>query len=565
MITLRPYQEAAVAAVYQHLAEREDNPCVVIPTGGGKSPVLGCICADVVHRWDGRALVLTHVKELVDQNATQAGRFLSPLLVGVHSAGLRRRDLDHPVIVAGIQSVYQKACDLGRFDVVLVEEAHLLAPDGEGMYQTFLRDARAVNPRLRVVGLTATPFRLKDGPICAPGNLLNHVCYEVGVKELIRDGFLSPLISKAGKAKADTAGLHVRGGEFIPDEVEHLMDDDGLVRAACAEIAEQTRSRKACLIFAAGVQHAEHVASTLASAVGAEVACIFGHTPDGERDRLVARFKKGDLRYLVNVGVLTTGFDAPQVDCVALLRPTMSPGLYYQMVGRGFRLAPGKGDCLVLDFGGNVLRHGPVDALAVKDPNERDGGAAPAKECPQCQAVIAAGFAACPQCGFVFPPPEREKHEREASAAGVLSGQVSTAEHQVRGVFYAVHQKRGAPPETPKTLRVEYEVGIGQVHKEWVCFEHVGYARGKAEAWWRARSSDPVPTTAAEACRLANDGALAATTQITVRSVAGEDFERIISHQIGPIPVPRQPGEDRDEPVPQYAAAAYSDDDSVPF
>ncbi|MCK6488470.1 MAG: DEAD/DEAH box helicase [Planctomycetes bacterium] len=561
---LRPYQEAAVAAVYQHLSERDDNPCVVIPTGGGKGVIVGRLCADVVQRWNGRILVLTHVKELVDQNATQAGRFLTHLLVGVNSAGLRRRDLDHPVIVAGIQSVYQKACDLGRFDIVLIDEAHLIPPDGEGMYQTFLRDARALNPRLRVIGLTATPFRLKDGSICAPEHILNHVCYEVGVKELIRDGFLSPLVSKAGKAKADTNGLHVRGGEFIPDEVEHLMDDDGLVRAACAEIAEQTRSRKACLIFAAGVQHAEHVSATLASAVGAEVACIFGHTPDGERDRMVAQFKKGDLRYLVNVGVLTTGFDAPQVDCVALLRPTMSPGLYYQMVGRGFRLAPGKDDCLVLDFGGNVLRHGPVDALAIKDPNERDGGAAPAKECPQCQAVIAAGFAACPQCGFVFPPPEREKHEREASAAGVLSGQVTTADHQVRAVFYAIHQKRGAPPETPKTLRVEYEVGIGQVHKEWVCFEHVGYARGKAEAWWRARSRDPVPATAAEACSLASDGALAATTQITVRSVAGEDFERIIGHQIGPIPVPRQPGEDRDEPMPQFASAS-SLDDEPPF
>lgn len=562
---LRPYQDAATAAVYQHLAEREDNPCVVIPTGGGKGVIVGKICDDVVTRWNGRILVLTHVKELVDQNATQAGRFLPPLLVGVHSAGLKRRDIDHPVIVAGIQSVYQKACDLGRFDIVLIDEAHLIPPDGEGMYQTFLRDARVVNPRLRLVGLTATPFRLKDGSICAPGNLLNHVCFEVGVKELIRDGFLSPLVSKAGKAKADTTGLHVRGGEFIPDEVEHLMDDDGLVRAACAEIAEQTRSRKACLVFAAGVQHAEHVAATLASATGAEVACIFGHTPDGERDRLVARFKKGDLRYLVNVGVLTTGFDAPQVDCVALLRPTMSPGLYYQMVGRGFRLAQGKDDCLVLDFGGNVLRHGPVDALTLASQDDRGTGEAPAKECPQCQAVIAAGFAACPQCGFVFPPPEREKHEREASSAGVLSGQVTTTEYAVRDIFYAVHQKRGAPPEAPKSLRVEYEVGLNEFHKEWVCFEHVGFARGKAEAWWRARSRTPVPTSAAEACRLACAGALTPASHITVRTVSGEDFERITDHRLGPAPAPREPGDDREEPAFAMASAPAAYDDEPPF
>ena len=561
---LRPYQEAAVEAVYAHLSAHDDNPCVVIPTGGGKGVIVGRLCADVVQRWNGRILVLTHVKELVDQNATQAGRFLTHLLVGVNSAGLRRRDLDHPVIVAGIQSVYQKASDLGRFDVVLIDEAHLIPPDGEGMYQTFLADARSLNPRLRVVGLTATPFRLKDGAICAPDNILNTVCYEVGVKELIRDGFLSPLVSKAGKAKADTSRLHVRGGEFVADEVEHLMDADDLVVSACAEIAEHTRERKACLVFAAGVQHGEHVAKALATATGAEVACIFGHTPDAERDRIIARFKRGELRYLVNVAVLTTGFDAPQVDCVALLRPTLSPGLYYQMVGRGFRLAPGKQDCLVLDFGGNVLRHGPVDALAIKEPGTGDGQA-PAKECPQCQAVIAAGFARCPQCGYEFPPPERAKHEREASSAGVLSGQVTTTEHAVRATHFAVHHKRGAPPEAPTTLRVEYEVGLGQVHKEWVCFEHVGYARGKAEAWWRARSRDPVPTSTAEACRLACAGALAPTNRITVRSVAGEDFERIIDHDIGPLPEPRQPGEDREEPVPQFAAASTYADDEPPF
>jgi DNA repair protein RadD len=563
VIALRPYQEAAIAAVYAHLSARDDHPCVVLPTGSGKGVLVGRICADVVERWNGRILVLTHVKELVDQNATQAARFLPHLLVGVHSAGLRRRDLDHPVIVAGIQSVYQKACDLGRFDIVLVDECHLLAPDGEGMYQTFLRDARAVNPRLRLIGLTATPFRLKDGPICAPGNLLNHVCYEVGVRELIRDGFLSPLISKAGVAKADTAGLHVRGGEFVADEVERLMDADDLVQAACAEIAAQTRERRACLVFAAGVDHAEHVRASLAAATGAEVAGIYGHTPDAERDRIIVRFKRGELRYLVNVAVLTTGFDAPQVDCVALLRPTLSPGLYLQMVGRGFRLAPGKRDCLVLDFGGNVLRHGPVDALSVRDPGS-GSGEAPAKECPQCQAVIAAGFATCPHCGHVFPPPERERHEREATSAGVLSGQVTTTTYPVRAVSYAVHHKRGAPPEAPKTLRVAYEVGLGQVHSEWVCVEHTGYAHGKAEAWWRARSREPVPATATEACRLAEDGALAPTMRITVRTVAGEDFARIIDHDLGPVPEPRQPGEDRNEPTPTFATSA-GDDDSPPF
>ncbi|MBA3936221.1 MAG: DEAD/DEAH box helicase family protein [Planctomycetes bacterium] len=560
MTTLRPYQDAAVAAVYEHLATSDDNPCIVIPTGGGKGVIIGKMCADVVERWNGRILVLTHVKELVDQNATQASRFLSPLLVGVHSAGLQRRDLDHPVIVASIQSVYQKAFDLGRFDVVLVDEAHLLPPDGEGMYQTFLRDARQVNPRLRLVGLTATPFRLKDGPICGPENLLQRVCYDIGVKELIRDGFLSPLISKAGKASADTSRLHVRAGEFVPDEVESLMNEDALVHSACAEIIEQTRARRSCLIFAAGVAHAGHVVSTLREASGVEAACILGSTAIAERDRLVGQFKRGDVRYLVNVAVLTTGFDAPQVDCVTLLRPTLSPGLYYQMVGRGFRLAPGKQDCLVLDFGGNVVRHGPVDALRVSARSGAGSGEPPAKECPQCQTVIAAGYATCPQCGFTFQPPDRDRHEREATSAGVLSGQVTTTIYAVRSVFVAVHQKRGAPDDAPKSLRVEYEVSLHRSYREWICFEHSGFARGKAEAWWRARSRLPVPTSAAEACGLVHAGALARTVQITVRSVAGEDFERIVDWTLEVA----EPRSDQDEPAYE-APTPYADDDEPPF
>jgi DNA repair protein RadD len=559
---LRPYQAAAIDALYNYLGEHDDNPCVVIPTGGGKGVLVGQVCADIVERWGGRILVLTHVKELVDQNATQAGRFLNPLLVGVNSAGLKRRDLDHPVIVAGIQSVYQKAADLGAFDVVLIDEAHLIPPDGEGMYQTFLTEAQQVNPQLRVVGLTATPFRLKDGSICAPENMLNQVCFEVGVKELIHDGFLSPLISKAGKAKADTSSLHVRAGEFVAEEVEQLCDTDDLVRGACGEIAEHTRDRVACLVFAAGVQHAEHVADALAETTGGEVACIFGHTPNAQRDAIIARFKAGALKYLVNVGVLTTGFDAPQVDCVALLRPTLSPGLYYQMVGRGFRLAEGKTDCLVLDFGGNVVRHGPVDALTITAKGKGDGDA-PAKECPECQAVIAAGFATCPECGHEFPPPDREKHEAQAGTAGVLSGQFTDTAHDVRSVFYAVHTKRGADDDTPKTLRVEYEIGWNQWQKEWVCVEHQGYARTKAEAWWRLRSDEPCPSSAAEAVALAEAGCLAEPVWVTVRQTAGEEFDRIVDYHLSDKPEQREPGMDEDEPIP---VRAWTDlDDEPPF
>lgn len=544
LMSLRPYQRDAVEAVYQHLRQRDDNPCVVIPTGAGKTPLIAAICRDAVSLWSGRVIVLAHVKELLAQ-AVDKLHAMAPDLwmqIGVYSAGLSSRDTGHPIIVAGIHSVYQKARELGPFDLVIIDEAHMIPMDGDGMYRRFLADARSLNPNLRVIGLTATPFRMSSGPICVPPpeGILNSVCYEIGVRELIRDGYLSKLRSKAGKFKANTDDLHIRGGEFVAAEVEALMDQDLLVHSACREILDQVRDgdRRACLIFTSGVKHGQHMAKIIERVSGEECGFVDGDTPSLFRDQMLRRFKEGDLRYLANVNVLTTGFDAPNVDCVALLRPTMSPGLFYQMVGRGFRLAPGKADCLVLDFGGNVLRHGPVDQIRVTDPSTKRPGEAPAKECPQCQALIATGYATCPDCGFAFPPPEKRKHDGTADASGVLSGVVSISEHSVHSVSYSVHVKRDAPPDAPRTLRVDYEIGFHQRKSEWVCLEHTGYARQKAVAWWQLRSCVPAPDTIEEAVALAEAGALAETLTITVRNVAGEKYERIIDCELGAKPSP---------------------------
>jgi DNA repair protein RadD len=535
MITLRPYQEEVKAAVYHHLRYRDDNPCAVVPTAGGKTPIMASICKDAVSQWNGRVLILAHVKELLEQTADKLRTVCPEIEFGIYSASLRRRETDKPVIVAGIQSVYKRACELDRFDLVMVDEAHLIPLEGDGMYRQFLADAKIVNPHLRIIGFTATPFRLKSGTICTPDGFLNTICHEVGVRELIRDGYLCPLISKAGQSKANTDALHVRGGEFIADEVESLMDDAALVKAACAEIVDQTKERNACLIFSAGIQHGRHIASVLWGEHGVECGFVCGETPIEQRDETLRRFKSGELKYLCNVNVLTTGFDAPHIDCVALVRPTMSPGLYYQMVGRGFRIHPSKQNCLVLDFGGNVLRHGPVDAIQVTT-NKRSGGEAPAKECPECQAVVAAGYSTCPQCGFVFPPPDRQQHDPKASEAGVLSGQVTDTEYDVIDTIYRIHRKRDAADDAPRCLRVDYMIGLDHWQSEFICIEHSGYARRKAESWWRERCLDPCPSTAEEALDLADAGLLASAERITIRSIAGEKYDRILRHELGEIP-----------------------------
>ncbi len=920
MMELRPYQSEAVAAVYDHLRHREDHPCVVIPTAGGKTPVMAAICRDSVLQWNGRVLILAHVKELLEQAAEKL-QLMAPDLwphIGVYSAGLGSRDTEHPIIVAGIQSVYQRAAELGRFDLILIDEAHMLPPDGEGMYRTFLAEARVVNPDVRLIGLTATPYRMTTGRICGPEKILNHVCYEIGVRELIARGYLCPLKSKAGRRKVDTSELHLRGGEFIAGEVESLMDEDSLVRSACREIVDFTQDRRSALIFAAGVAHAEHIQRVLRE-LGQECGLVCGDTLPFDRAETLRRFRARELKYLVNMNVLTTGFDAPNIDCVALLRPTNSPGLYYQMCldmetevltengwakcdtvrrgdrvaafdlstgrvewckalekvhrplapgetmygvrsphldirvtdrhtmvyrgrstsclnwrqreardlallkgsyyvpvagdndgpglpvsddelrfigwqitdgytnphnqtitisqsadsphntaivsmlegcgfgyrtyrqkrqgvlaryadnlayvvpygtprggnsarrgwhhlarffltplrvslrdisqrqlgvllsamelgdgrkpktiswtrrtitlclgehkhladelqalliqrgyrcnisiqrqstswhtgqpkpqhilhvrrqtratvggvhhrssrlvkrrsrlqpvpfspsedvwclttslgtlvtrrngkvailgncGRGFRLHPGKTDCLVLDFGGNILRHGPVDALEIKD-RSGGNGEAPAKECPQCRALIHAAFSVCPDCGYAFPAPDRRRHDRRASDADILSGAITESEHAVQEIRYAVHVKRGAPEDHPRTLRVDYRIGLGAWQSEWVCVEHDGFARAKAEAWWRERSREPFPESAEEAVRICEAGGVADAQAITVRSRAGEKYDRIVRYQLGPVP-PRLDGTDEVDGG-HLAACPEPDEDEIPF
>lgn len=571
---LRPYQQEAVAAVYEHLRTKNTNPCVVIPTGGGKAVCLAQIAKDAVERWNGRVLIVAHVRELLEQNADKIRKLCPELKIGVFSAGLKSRDTGEQVIVAGIQSVYNKACELGPFDLIMIDEAHLIAPDGDGMYRTFLADMKVINPDVRLIGMTATPFRLKGGLICRPENLLNEVCFEIGLREMINQGYLSPLISKAGRAEARFDQLHIRGGEFVGDEVAAAMDTETLVSSACREIVELTRSRKSVLIFASSVAHCEHVAEKIMAYSGMECAVVTGGTPSAERAEIIARFKgepvpndlfsdKPPLRFLVNMNVLTTGFDAPNTDCIVLLRPTNSPGLLIQMIGRGTRICEGKSNCLVLDYGGNILRHGPVDMIRAREPGAGKGGEAPAKKCPKCLALIHAGYRVCPDCGYEFPPNDGNGNlSGTASTAAVLSGQADYTEYEVLDTCYAVHEKRGADPNAPRTVRIDYQVGFNEFRSEWVCPEHTGYAREKFIKWWRERAAYglPIPTTAREAVASASAGMLADPESITVKTIAGEKFARVVGWRLKSRPVYEPPPDTvRNDPDDIY------DPDEIPF
>lgn len=339
MLTPRWYQSEANAAVWKYMSEKQGNPVVVLPTGAGKSLLIALLIKQALE-YGGRVVVLAHRKELLQQNADEIRGLIPGVDVGIYSAGLKSKQIHNAVVVAGIQSVYRKAEDLGRRHLVIVDEAHLISDLEESMYGQFLAAMKA-NEGLRIVGLTATPFRTGAGPICGPERIFQRVVFEAKTAQLIAEGFLCPITNKVADAEVNTDKVGLRGGEFIESEMQAAFDVDEKVWAACTEIIEKTADRRSVLVFASGIHHAEQIASLLANS-----AVVTGDTLPIERAETLRRFVAGELRFLVNVDVLTTGFNARCVDAIAILRATMSPGLFCQMVGRGLRLHESKTNCI---------------------------------------------------------------------------------------------------------------------------------------------------------------------------------------------------------------------------
>lgn len=512
---LRGYQREAIASVYNYFGQYQGNPLLVLPTGAGKSVIHGQFCGEVLTNWtDQRILSLTHVKELIEQNSAAMARMFPQIDIGIYQAGLKRRDTMNRMIFGGIQSVHNKTPQIGSFDLILVDEAHLVPMKDDTMYRRFFEEQMARNDKLKVIGLSATPFRLDSGFLhTGEKALFTDIAYNLPITRLIDEGYLVPLVPKGGSNKMDTAGMKTVRGDFkTSDMVDEAMR---VMVEACAEIVEHGADRKAGLIFCPGVEYAKDVADHLRTRYGVIAECLHGETPKEDRARIIAEFRAGQIDYLTNCDILTTGFDAPICDLIAFLRPTQSASLYIQMAGRGMRcvypdgypldtveqrleaIAEGKPNTLVLDFAGNVQRHGPVDTINIidKEGGEKGevvlAGTAPTKECPSCGAYIAINARICQFCDYIFPP----KHDNTATLQPIISTikPPQPAEWlDVNDILYHRHQKEGKPD----SIKVTYRCGLRFVD-EWVCPDHQGFAREKAVAWLMARGVGPAEAHAA--------------------------------------------------------------------
>lgn len=523
MIQLYPFQQKALDSLWMFWKENpKGSPLIVAPTGAGKSLLIAKTAEVVIRKKPQyRIMCVAHRKELLEQNSKELQALLPNEPIGIWSAGLGSKTMRR-VTYAGIQSIYKT--DLPELNLVMIDEAHLIPSDSSTMYQRFIKNVLRKSPHCKFVGLTATPFRLDSGSLIDSGSLFTDIAYDIPIDELIRDGYLAPILSCVSDLKVDMSGVAKTGFDYNQGEMQKVFEPE--IESHCTEIIAKGGKRKRWLIFCSGVEHARKVAECL-RAKGVPSEYVSGEMVAFERDMRINDYKSGKTKALVNCNILTTGFNDRPTDLIALLRSTMSASLYIQMVGRVTRTAPGKDSGLVLDFGGNIERHGPIDMVRVKV--KKQGKAEiikmPTKVCGFCGCVVALKVSRCPSCDNPFPAIS-QKLDLAPSKAPILAPPDVVA--KVVSCVAKRHQKDGSPD----SLKIEYTLAClyPRSISEYFPIEHDSKASWMAKKKWAKHmkhcpASYVFPITVDEA--LKRIGELNEPEELTIRK--DQKFYRIHS------------------------------------
>lgn len=494
-LTPRPYQLQAVQSIFDYYGNGGTGNCVIaLPTGLGKSLLPAMFIKHVLGVWPNqRFLMVTHSRTLIDQNYKQMLRWWPNAPIGVYSAGLKRREYMFPVVYGGIASMHKKAELFGHRDICFVDEAHMISPTEDTMYQRLFSDLRAINPNIKIVGMTATDFRPNHGSII-DGKLFHAKCYDgVSYKQFnqyIADGYMAPLVGKPTNVFVDTSKLSTSQGDFNQGELESAVN--AVTREGLNEFAQIAADRRAWLMFAGGIDNAEFMAQTLRD-MGFPGAAVHSKLSNDEQDLHKDRFLRGEYRFLCNFSQLTTGYDNPAIDALGVFRATKSPNLHVQIGGRGTRIAPGKIDCLYADFGRNIERLGLINDPRIPQKKSGGKGEIPVKICDHCGVYNHISARVCDSCGAEFE--FKVKITKSAIASEVLRNDNPVVEtFTVSSIIYRRHKDM---------MKVSYTCGL-RVFSEIISFENPRAAKFTAD-WWRQRSAEEIPLTTELALTMAKE------------------------------------------------------------
>lgn len=490
---LREYQKTAVASALDAL-RLGCHPVISLPTGSGKALCLAALCQAL----PGRLLQTTHVKELLEQNYAELLRFDPSQDVGLYSAGLERRDVRNRIIIGGVQSIYTRMDALqeaGAFQYILIDECHRIAPrDAEAkMYSAVF----AACPQAQRIGLSATPYRLDGGVLYGkPDSWFDVLAHETSMRALTPE-YLAPLRGVLTAHDVDTTGVRTRQGEFVTGDVSQVACDDELVEQTVEELCWLARKRERWLIFCVDLAHTAMVTAALEKREVA-VGTITGKTTSEERAATLTAFREGQIRALTNCQVLTTGYNCPSIDCIAVIRPTASKSLFLQMIGRGSRKTDGKRDTSILDYGGNIERFAPLDDVwdIHKSPARVEKEAKEAAKKQQRQLA----------------------HATQASLLDPMAEAAPALTIPVDAITYSLVPSKHPAQQGRTNLKVLYRLR-SQIHKwvsQFICLEYLGGARFHAARWFERRQR-PMPSSAHEALREAKAGKYVKPEAVVIR------------------------------------------------
>lgn len=529
LLVPRDYQEQAADALWNYFLAFDGHPLVLMPTGTGKSIVIGDFIRRMCFAYpSARAMMATHVETLITQNLEKLLAMWPTAPVGVFSASVGRKDVGFPISFVGVQSAYTCPEVFGFVDILFIDEAHLVSPKDAGMYAMLIEGLRKVNPKLKIVGLTATGWRTDNGPLVG-GGVFTDVAIDMTTMAawnwFVDQGYLSPLYSKRTRFELSAAGVGMVGAEYNMGQLQRKVDKAELTHSAVQEMVQWGHDRHCWMVFAAGINHADHVADVLKKY---NIEAVSIHSKCKDPEGRLAAFKRGDYQCAVSMDKLTTGVDVPQIDMIGCLRHTMSSSKWVQMLGRGTRpvYAPGfnlsdvqgrldaiaAGDkprgCLVLDFARNTENLGPINNPKIPDKRKKKGGggSAPVRACPVCMEYCPASARFCHLCGHEFIM--KVHMDGQASDLDVMvrtQEPPKVDELAVERVTYHVHHKMNKPD----SLQVSYHTANFRLFKEYICFEHGGSASRRASNWWIERAMPTengvvIPSTTAQAIQLAN-------------------------------------------------------------
>lgn len=481
---LRDYQEESADAV-EHTIAIQQNPLVVIPTGGGKSIII----AETIKRLLGRrsqpsVLLLSHVKELIEQNSNTLRAYAPGIAQGIYSAGLKEKRASPRVVMGTVQTVSRALNVLGKREFILVDEAHLCPRKQESQYAKVFAHFRLATR----IGFTATNLRLDSGTLTeGDDRWFDTVAHEEPVTKLIKDGWLVPLSGVLTEQQALLDQVKTRMGDFVAEQAEREVMKLSLYEVV-NEMLSLTALRKHLLIFAAGKKHATAIHARL-EAEGIKAGLVLGDTADEDRDHAIERFKQGKLRALVSVGVLTTGFDAPLVDCIVCMRPTKSGVLWQQILGRGMRLFQGKTNCLLLDFVGNLDRLGGAGCVTEVEDHRKP---------PREGEERGKGHGRERKTDFT--------HASHVDPMGISEDGAPFSAKVIALRYFLINSKQ-QPGKTllcaDYSLETDSQIRCGA--RSFVCVEFMGPPRQHAEEWFikRGLTRSQVPTNARTALALA--------------------------------------------------------------